>query len=80
MTINEDQLLALTYITSWLEDDEFQKEAIVNELTNEGLIEELTHISTFLAGALALAVDAKNPTTVKQVIEDLRKILHEDQT
>jgi hypothetical protein len=78
MQSSEDRLLALTYIKSSIDEDNFQKAAILKELGPDALIDALTEISKIIAGALALSIDPENPTPTKQVLEDLRTITHEE--
>lgn len=77
MQSSEDRLLALTYIKASIDKDDYQKEAILKELGSDSLIEALTEVAIIISGALALSIDPENPTTTKQVLEDLRTITHE---
>ena len=74
MAANEEQLIALTFINSFLDSRKDDQEAIIAELGERELIKQLAEISVILAMTLSTAVDPENPTSVKQLIEDLRGI------
>lgn len=74
MAINENRLLALTYITAYLDNDEFQKQAVVDNLGETELVKELAEISIVLAKTVGLFTDEDQPESLHQIIKDLREI------
>lgn len=78
MTVSENRLFALTYISSYVDGDEFSVEAIEDQMTKEELIEELAQVSTILAITLGVFMDKENPASVSTVMETLRRIITTD--
>ena len=74
MAASENRLMALTYISAYITQDEFQTSAIESEMSKDELIEELAKISVILAGSVAMFMNSENPPTVPNVIEKLRKV------
>lgn len=74
MVTNENRLLALTYITAYLDNDEFQKKAVVDNISETELVQELTEIAVVLATTIGIFTDEDHPENLHQIIKDLREI------
>lgn len=70
----ENRLLVLTLISSYLDKDMFQYEAVRSQLDSEEIIQELLRISVILAGSIACSAD-ENPKEVQLSSEDVLKVL-----
>jgi len=77
-TVNENRLLALTYLTSSVDNDTFQKDAILKEVGQEALLTEITEIAIILAATLGRTIDEIKPIPLQQVLDDLRTIVREN--
>lgn len=77
MAASENRLMAITYITAFVSGDDFQTEAIQEQMSKEDLIEELASIAVVLTSTVGLFMNKSEDQRIPEVMELLRKIANE---
>lgn len=77
MAASENRLMALTYVSAYLNSDKFQIDAIEETMTKDELIAEMTEVALVLAHTVGMFMNPSDPKTAPDVMETLRRIANE---
>ena len=77
MAASENRLMALTYVSAYLNSDEFQIKAIEESMTKDELVAEMAEVALILAHTVGMFMNPNDPKSAPDVMETLRRIANE---